>query len=160
MNLADSPGRMLCNGCHNDLGPTEFDEDTQTWRYECPDCVGLDGPLTLEVAAEGRGRHRLGSGSGVLNELGVNDSVREALGMRPGVFVEFAVLEHLFATVDEQAYRELVERYGHVAIKPDSNTASWMIGRAVWALKHAGEVVTRTMRRGTGRWDYLSPCHA
>jgi hypothetical protein len=88
----------------------------------------------------------------VLDELGVYDGVREALGLRSDVFVEFAVPEHLFATVDERAYRELVERYGHVALKPDSNTASWMIGRAEAParFRHATSAVPTTA--GTLVW--------
>jgi hypothetical protein len=53
-----------------------------------------------------------------------------------------------------------VERYGHVAVEPQSNTASWMIGRAAWALQREGELVNRRLPRGSGRWAYLSPTYA
>jgi hypothetical protein len=93
-------------------------------------------------------------------ELGVYDGILEGLGERPDRWLEFAVLEHLYARTNASAYRDLVDRYGHVAIEPDRNTASWMLGRAVWALQREGETAVKGMAKGTGRWDYLSPCHA
>lgn len=92
--------------------------------------------------------------------LGVYDGIIEALGQRPDHWLEFAVVEHLYAQVNQAAYRELVDHYGHVAIKPDTHTASWILGRAAWALRGENEVKNRPMGRGTGRWDYLAPCHA
>jgi hypothetical protein len=155
-----SPGRMICNGCYEDLGTSGYDEDAGTWLYPCPTCQGVDGPLTIEVPGDvGRGRGPRG-GTGIMAQLGVYDGIKEALGRRPGEWLEFAVLEHLYAEVDHEAYRELVERYGHVALKPDTHTASWMLGRAAWALQGEGELVNRRMIRGTGRWSYLSPTHA
>lgn len=154
-----SPGRMLCNGCYVDLGPDRFDEDSKTWVYVCPDCPGVDGPMTLEVHESGA-KAGLRGGSGVMAELGVYDGIVEALATSPGRWLEFAVLEHLYAQVDHAAYETLVERYGHVAISPDTNTASWMLGRAAWALSREQEVLRRKLPRGTGRWGYLSPCHA
>jgi hypothetical protein len=90
---------------------------------------------------------------------GVYDGITEALADWPGEYLEFAVLEHLFAQGNGAGYRTLVENYGHVALQPGSNTASWMIGRAAWALQREGELVQRRLPRGTGRWHYLSPTH-
>jgi hypothetical protein len=155
-----NPGRMICRGCNDDLGATRYDEDLNLWSYECPRCEGVDGPLTVDVPGEQRGSSTLRGGSGVMAELGVYDGILEGLGERPDRWLEFAVLEHLYARANAEAYRDLVERYGHVAIKPDRNTASWMLGRAVWALQREGEAAMKDMQKGTGRWGYLSPCHA
>jgi hypothetical protein len=155
-----SPGRIICHGCDGDLGTSGYDEDTGAWLYPCPDCVGVDGPLTLEVRTGGEAEAGLRGGGGIMADLGVYDGVKEALAPYPGQWLEFAVLEHLYAQVDRDAYRELVERYGHVAVEPQSNTASWMIGRAAWALQREGELVNRRLPRGSGRWAYLSPTYA
>jgi hypothetical protein len=155
-----SPGRMLCNNCYADLGATRFDEAANVWLYECPECPGVDGPLTVEVPGEPRSVGASGGARGIMAELGIYDGLKQALGRHPGRWLEFGVVEHLYAQVDPDAYRTLVERYGHVAIAPDSNTASWMIGRALWSLKRSNEVLVKGMPHGTGRWDYLSPCNA
>jgi hypothetical protein len=155
-----SPGRMICHGCNDDLGTSGYDEEAGVWLYPCPSCRGVDGPLTIEVPGDlGRGRGARG-GNGILAQLGVYDGVKEALGQRPDEWLEFAVLEHLYAKVDHEAYRKLVERYGHVALKPDTHTASWMIGRAAWALRSDGELANQRMPCGTGRWSYLTPAYA
>lgn len=150
----------MCHGCGEGLGADRYDDESHRWIYECPDCPGVDGPLTIEVAEQGTGRPSLRGGGGIMATLGVYDGIIEALAERPDQYLEFAVLEHLYARSNGTQYRELVERYGHVAIEPDTNTASWMIGRAAWALQREGETRTKSMKKGTGRWDYLSPCHA
>lgn len=158
--MARNPGRMLCHRCMRDLGPDRFDEDEQVWIYTCPDCVDVDGQLTITVAEPGgSGSGSLRDGSGIMARLGLYDGLIEALSEEPGRWLEFGVVEHLYAQVDHEAYRELVERYGHVALEPDNNTASWMLGRALWALKRQGEVLVKPTT-GTGRWDYLTSCNA
>jgi hypothetical protein len=73
-----SPGRIICHGCDGDLGTSGYDEDTGAWLYPCPDCVGVDGPLTLEVRYRRRGRGGLRGGGGIMADLGVYDGVKEA----------------------------------------------------------------------------------
>ena len=160
MGALQRPGRLICHGCNDDLGTTGYDEEVEAWLYECPTCEGVDGPLMLELRTGGRGGRSPRAGNGIMAELGVYDGILEALGQRPGQWLEFAVVEHLYAQVDHAEYQELVDRYGHVAIEPDTNTASWMLGRAAWALRGENEIKTRRMKRGTGRWGYLSPGHA
>jgi hypothetical protein len=67
-----SPGRIICPGCKQDIPTSGFDEAAKVWLYPCPECAGVDGPLTLEVAGEGTTRGARG-GSGILAELGVYD---------------------------------------------------------------------------------------
>jgi hypothetical protein len=154
------PGRMLCTTCYRDLGTSRYDEAGDVWLYECPECPGIDGPLTLEVPGDRPAAYEPPDGGGIVAELGIHAALRTALGRVPGRWLEFAVVEHLYARTDPEAYQVLVERYGHVAIAPDTNTASWMIGRALWSLKRSNEVLVKGMPHGTGRWDYLAPCNA
>lgn len=167
------PGNMLCTTCYRDLGDSRYDEATGTWLYECRECPGVDGPLTLEVPAgppsdplsDPRSDAPAGTvpngAAGIVAELGVHEHLRTALGRVPGRWLEFAVVEHLYARTDPSGYQTLVERFGHAAITAEAtNTASWMLARALWSLKRANEVMVRGMSQGTGRWEYLAPCNA
>ncbi|WP_052669072.1 hypothetical protein [Nitriliruptor alkaliphilus] len=150
----ESPGRTLCSTCYRDLGPGRFDDATGVWLYECEQCPGVDGPLTVEVPDPD-------GPTGLLGEFGVPDAIRQALGRYPGRWLEFGVVEHLYAQVAPDTYRALVERFGHRAIEEATNTtASWLLGRALWQLKRDHEVLVMGMPHGTGRWGYLRPCHA
>jgi hypothetical protein len=108
---------------------------------------------------EGTGRREPRDGSGIMARLGLYYGLKEALAREPERWLEFGVVEHLYTEVDKDAYRELVDRYGHVAIAADTNTASRMLGRALWALKRAGDVLMKPTVP-TGRWDHLSVCGA
>lgn len=154
------PGRLICHGCGDDIAATQPGDEAGVWLYECPACLDVDGQLTIELRVDRPSQRGSRATSGVMADLGVYDGILEALGRRPGQWLEFAVVEHLYAQVEPLAYRELVERYGHVAIMPDTHTASWMLGRAAWTLFHGNEVKSRRMGRGTGRWAYLSSCRA
>jgi hypothetical protein len=150
---------MLCQVCYRDLTSVGYDEVSGAWLYECAECPGVDGPLTVEV----RDTDQDGDGaasSGLMADLKVYSTLREALGRRPGRWLEFGVVEHLYAQADPEAYQTLVERYGHGAVEPGERTASWMLGRGLWVLKRQNEVLVKGMAHGTGRWDYLVPCNA
>lgn len=155
-----TPGHMLCNNCYRDLGEGRSDDAADVWLYECPECIGVDGPLTLEVRGGGHAAAGSRRGTGIMDELGVYEGVKQALGRYPGRWLEFGVVEHLYAHVDPAAYQLLVERFGHVAIAPGDHTASWVLGRALWSLKRDNEVLVKQMPHGTGRWTYLRPCNA
>lgn len=152
------PGRMVCHGCMADLGG-RLDEDSGVWLFECDECVDVDGPLTIEVPDAGSRASGGRSSSGIMAELGLYDGLKEAISRQPGRWLEFGLVEHLYAEIEPDAYRTLVEKYGHVAIEPDNNTASWMLGRALWALQREGELVCKKAG-GTGRWSYLSNANA
>lgn len=153
---------MLCTSCYRDLGDSRYDEATATWRYECRECPGVDGPLTLDVPVDPDAAPSTAEAApGLVDELGVHGTLRTALGRVPGVWLEFAVVEHLYARTDPSGYQTLVERYGHAAITPDAtNTASWMLARVLWSLKRSNDVMVKGMPHGTGRWEYLVPCNA
>jgi hypothetical protein len=151
------PGRMVCPLCTTDEVSWHHDGELESWIYECPDCKDVDGHYAW-IVADGSSRRStardLREGTGIMARLGLHDALLEAIG--PGTpLLEFGVVEYRYAYTDPDAYRELLERYGHVAITGGArNTASWMIGRALWALYHNGELVRRPVP-ATGRWRYL-----
>lgn len=150
---------MLCQVCYGDLTSVGYDDVSDAWLYECAECPGVDGPLTVEVRDPDHDGTDAAA-SGLMAELGVYRTLREAVGRGSGRWLEFGVVEHLYAHADPEAYQVLVERYGHGAIAAGERTASWMLGRALWVLKRRNEVLVKGMPHGTGRWDYLVPCHA
>jgi hypothetical protein len=149
------PGRLVCPQCAFDEVDWEFDAEEGHWIYRCRDCIDLGGPLTWVVPDEGRGGGggSLRDGNGIMARLGLYDGLIEAIGPDTPYF-EFGIVEHRFAQVEREAYLELVDRYGHVQRDGQAtNTASWMLGRALWALLRQGEVL-RVPCAATGCWSY------
>lgn len=154
----DDPGRMVCPSCMEGRRPESFDDELHAWLYECPECVGVEGPYQWFVDEPRRSGSTRGR-TGIMADLGMYDAVVEAAGRIPDRWLEFGVLEALFAEVAHEAFLELVETYGHVALGPDTNTASWMIGRATWVMAREGALAAKPTR-ATGRWGYLSSVNA
>lgn len=87
---------------------------------------------------------------GLGEELGVYDTL---LGVLTGELVEYGIVEHLFAEADGAAYRHLVSRYGHRAIRPSRYTASSFLGGALGQLWRE-ELVAGRWGPATGYWSY------
>lgn len=151
------PGRIACPICMEGQLYDHFDPELSAWVFECGTCTGLGGPYTWMVnEPQPSGSRR---NSGIMADLGMYDAVIEAVARVPDRWLEFGVVEALFSEVAPDAFEELVMTYGHVGIHPDRNTASWMIGRATWAVMRDGDLATKPARP-TGRWHYMAGIHA
>ena len=145
--------RLQCESVHG-----HFDEELHALVYECPDCSGLEGPYTWFLD-EPRTASSHRNHTGIMAELGLYDAAIEAVARIPDRWLEFGVVEALFSEVAADAFADLVTEYGHVGLKPDRNTASWMLGRATWAVARDGDLAVKPTKP-TGRWSYMSGIHA
>lgn len=153
------PGRILCAMCGEGQLPTEFDPELHAWLYQCDGCVGIEGGPYEWWMSEPKAGSGSSDRTGIMADLGMYDAAVEAVARIPDRWLEFGVVEALFAEVAPDAWAELVEIYGHVGLKPDRNTASWMLGRATWAVARDGDLAVKPVA-ATGRWSYMSGIHA
>lgn len=74
--------------------------------------------------------------------------------------VEYGVVEFRYAMRNPTAYRELVERYGHVSLGLGGRrySASMFLAHALGQLDREDCAVPSTI--GTGYWDYLTTVSA
>ncbi|MGZ4790362.1 MAG: hypothetical protein ACXWBO_00740 [Ilumatobacteraceae bacterium] len=86
------------------------------------------------------------------DELGVYDDLL-ALFTEPGPFLEWGIVEHLYAQRNPATYRELVDRYSHTAYGPTQYSASAFLGRAAGQLASDGHLMVR-FENATGYWSY------
>lgn len=89
---------------------------------------------------------------GLGEELGLYDDLQEVLGVG-GPYLEYGVVEHLYAEHNPAAYAELVDRFSHTRYGPTRYSVSVFIGRALWTLHREG-VLERRDCPATGYWDY------
>ncbi|KQY61817.1 hypothetical protein [Nocardioides sp. Root140] len=87
------------------------------------------------------------------SQLGLDVALPEIVSQFGTTWVEFGVIEHALAAQYPDAFKFLVDRYGHTAIKSKTYTASAFLGATLARLAARGEFEAR-MGRATGRWSY------
>lgn len=138
------PSRQVCPICaHDEARVFKVDDD---WVMSCEDqCHPL-----YEWRPAGQHTRHLTYRNGLGHELGVYDTLLECVGED---LVEYGVGEHRCAAADPAAYKVLVERYGHRAVRPSKYTASSFRGGALGQLWQE-KLVTGTWDPATGYWSY------
>jgi hypothetical protein len=97
--------------------------------------------------------------TGLGEELGVYDDLLRCV--EPGERVEYGVVEHRFAAVSPDAYRDLLVRYGHTSLAPTKYSTSSFLSHALAQLGREGLlVVTSVDATGDGRYLRAVPAFA
>lgn len=149
MKKPTRPLRQVCPLCASD--------DLVTLRSDGPDlwvfvCTAEQSHHPYEWQPVGTPHFEPGR-VGIAEELGVYDDLLRCL--EPGECVEYGIVEHRFAGASPAAYRQLVERYGHVSVQPSKYTASAFLSHALSQLAREG-LVELSWTKGTGYWTYLT----
>ena len=141
----------------NEICPMHSDEEVMGtyegpevgWVFTCPLTTHPQvGPYTWTRAPEPPGFDAL---SGIAAELGLEVRIADVLGQRPGVWVEYGVLEQDFALAYPDDWAFLIDRYGHTAIAATRYSTTSFLAGALSRLGRAG-VIEIFMGPATGRW--------
>ena len=91
--------------------------------------------------------------SGLAAELGLDVALPELVAPHAGRWVEYGVVEALYAEAHPREFAHLVDRYGHTAIEGTRYSASSFIASTLGHLSRTGELLLE-FAPATGRWDY------
>lgn len=151
------PNRQVCQLCGIDEEVTVGSEGPDMWVFTCTarnQHHGADHVWrpTLEVSIPA-GRNGIGQELGVYDDLGACVLANER--------VEYGVVEFRYAMRNPTAYRELVERYGHVSLGLGGRrySASMFLAHALDQLDREG-ILRWSSTIGTGYWNYLTTVSA
>lgn len=147
--MTTGPGPQVCPLCALPDYLTWEVEAPGLWRYTCgnPQCGGYSWPTT------GRDPLKTGSYDGIAADLGIKEDLLDVIG-RESRWLEYGVVEYLYAVENPTHYRQLVQMFSHTAIeRPIQNSASAFIGTCLGILEQEGRLAKRTCR-ATGYWSY------
>src|SRR4051794_2233066 len=149
MQHRSQPARQVCPLCGLD------DDDLVEWALEAPgvwrfSCANHAQPYEWLTTASFRIDEA--STGGYAEELGIYNALL-GLFTEPGPFREWGVVEHLFALAEPATYRELVDRYSHVALGPTQYSVSAFLAQAAGKLAREGHLAIRWVQ-ATGFWAY------
>ena len=113
--------------------------------HEEPVVTVYDDPVFAPVMPKG--------GGGLVGELDLYSKLESVIAKLEG-WVEYGVVEHLFAFDYPQDYRLLWSKFGHISTHGHKEyTLSAYLGLLLRNLEHEGGVLYRDTA-GTGRWEY------
>lgn len=119
--------------------------------HEEPVITEYDDPVFAPVMPKG--------GGGLVGELDLYAKLESVIAKLDG-WVEYGVVEHIFAFDYPQDYRVLWHRFGHISTHGQKeHTLSAYLGLLLGNLYRAGGVAHRGTA-GTGRWEYNSDISA
>lgn len=93
--------------------------------------------------------------SGLAAELGLDVELPAVLAQFSGMWVEYGVIEHAYATARSDDFARLVDQYGHTAIKAKRYTASAFLAKTLGDMSRHS-IVAFHAGPATGRWSYNS----
>jgi hypothetical protein len=140
---------MVCPLCGHDDEVVREPVAPGIWRYTCTGGRSHSDPIVWERDAVGA---ELPQWGGITAELGLYDDLPFCLTAREP-FVEYGIVEHRYAELRPEVFRQLVERYGRTRIAPASFTATSFIALALWRLVEVGLIVQHP-GQATGHWTY------
>lgn len=91
--------------------------------------------------------------SGLAAELRLDIELPAAIACRPSEWLEYAVVEKLYADANPLDFGLLVRRYSHTAIAATKYSTSAFLASALGRLSRTGHVLYRS-GPATGRWSY------
>jgi len=144
-----APVTMVCPLCGHDDEVERASVAPGVWRYTCSGGRSHSDPLVWERDAGGA---ELPEWGGITAELGLYDDLPTCL-IAGEVFVEYGIVEHRYAELRPDVFRQLLERYGHTRIAPANFTTTAFIALALGRLADAGIVLQRP-GPATGHWAY------
>lgn len=98
---------------------------------------------------------RLAGFSGFAAELRLDVELPAAIATRSGEWLEFGVVEKIYAGANPADFALLVERYSHTAVAATRYSASTFLAAALGRLSRTGQVLYKAVP-ATGRWAYNS----
>jgi len=91
----------------------------------------------------------------VAQELRLDVELPLILSRWPGTWLEYGVVEAVYAETHPRDFRWLVNEYGHTAKAPSKYTASSFLAGTLGTLHRAGKIGYHD-GGATGRWSYLN----
>ncbi len=143
--------RQICPLCgfDDDVTVSEL-SGNNSWQFRCTGGNRYHAaPYFWDVAFE----HRSTSHEGICAELGLYDDLPGCVPAGQS-WVEHGIVEYLYKKAHPDTYRELVDRYGHIAKAPKRFTASVILALTLGRLADEGVVAYRPKLPATGFWSY------
>jgi hypothetical protein len=146
--------RQVCHfHADEDVVGTRLD-DEGTYSFTCERRSGhvVPGPYTWMHAPE---PPDLTGISGLADELRLDVELPTVIAVHRGQWLEYGVVEALYADANPHNFALLVERYSHTAIKATKYSASAFLASTLGHLSRSGHVLYHG-GPATGRWSYNS----
>jgi hypothetical protein len=141
---------------HADEGarPEPVHDGLGSIQFTCTRTKGhpTEGPYTWLHVPTSPGLDEM---SGLASDLGLDVELPKVLAQYAGHWVEYGVVEQLYAERNPKDFAMLVERYGHTAIHGKTYTATAFLVHTLGNLSRHGSVLLHS-GPATGRWNYTS----